>query len=86
MAAAVYVLSALTSLLCAVLLLRAYAAGRARLLLWSGVCFLWFAANNVLLFVDLELVPDTDLSLARSGTALVGALTLLVGLIWEDSR
>lgn len=87
MAAAVYILGALTSLVCAVLLLRGYLASRARLLLWSGICFVWFAANNLLLYVDLEIVRDVDLlSLARSGTALIGALTLLVGLIWEESR
>lgn len=87
MAAAVYVLCALTSLVCAAMLLRGYRSSRTRLLLWSGICFLWFAANNVLLFVDLEIIRDVDLlSLARSATALVGALTLLVGLIWEESR
>lgn len=86
MAAAVYVLCALTSLVCAVLLLRGYAASRSRLLLWSGICFAWFAVNNALLFVDLEVIPDVDLSLARSGTAFVGALTLLVALIWEETR
>jgi hypothetical protein len=84
MAAAVYVLCALTSLLCAALLLRGWARGRSRLLLWSGICFLSFAANNVLLFVDLEVVPDTDLSLARSGTAFIGAATLLLALVWES--
>ena len=83
MAAVVYVLCAATSLLCAALLLRGWARSRSSLLLWSGVCFLWFAANNVLLFVDLEIVPDVDLSLARSGTAFVGAATLLLALVWE---
>lgn len=85
-AGGVYLMCAATSLVCAVLLLRAFVAGRSRLLLWSGVCFAWFTANNVLLFVDLEVIPDTDLSLARSGTAFVGALTLLAALIWEESR
>lgn len=84
MAATVYILCALTSVLCAGLLLRAWARGRSLLLLWSGICFLWFAANNVLLFVDLEIVPDMDLSLARSGTAFVGAATLLLALVWES--
>lgn len=83
MAAVVYVLCALTSFLCAWLLLRGWARTRSGLLLWSGICFLWFAANNVLLFVDLEVAPDVDLSLARSGTAFVGAATLLLALIGE---
>lgn len=85
-AGAVYLLCAATSLLCSALLLRAFVRSRSRLLLWSGVCFVWFTLNNVLLFVDLEVVPDTDLSVARSGTAFVGVLTLLAALVWEDSR
>ena len=39
MAAAVYVLCALTSLACAVLLLRGFAQRGVRLLLWSGLGF-----------------------------------------------
>ena len=39
MATLVYALCALTSLACAVLLLRGYASSRVRLLLWSGLCF-----------------------------------------------
>jgi hypothetical protein len=84
MATVVYVLCAGTSVVCALLLLRAWLRSRSRLLLWSGLCFLWFAANNVLLFVDLEVVPDSDLSVARSGTAFVGAATLLLALVWES--
>jgi len=83
MATVVYVLCALTSLACAALLLRGWARGRARLLLWSGACFAWLAVNNVLLFVDLEVVTDVDLRWARSLTAFLGVATLLGGLIWE---
>jgi hypothetical protein len=83
MAAAVYVLCALTSLACAVLLLRSYARRRVRLLLWSGLCFAGLTANNVLLFVDLVIIPEHDLSLARNLTALASALLLLFGLIWD---
>lgn len=85
-AAVVYLLCAATSLLCAILLLRAYVGSRSHLLLWSGVCFIWFTLNNVLLFVDLEVIPDMDLSVARSGTAFVGVLILLAALVWEDTR
>ena len=38
----VYVLCLLTSLACAVLLLRSYRQTRIRLLLWSGLCFALF--------------------------------------------
>lgn len=83
MATLVYSLCALTSLACAVLLLRGYAASRARLLLWSGLCFAGLATNNVLLLIDKRLVPTVDLSLWRSLPALAGVALLLYGLIWE---
>jgi hypothetical protein len=83
MATLVYSLCALTSLACAVLLLRAYAASRVRLLLWSGLCFTGLAANNVLLLIDKRVVPTLDLSLWRSLPALAGLALLLYGLVWE---
>jgi Family of unknown function (DUF5985) len=46
MAAAVYVLCALTSLACAVQLLRGFQARGVRLLLWSGLAFIGFALGT----------------------------------------
>ena len=83
MATLVYVLCALTSAACAALLLRGYARSRVRLLLWVGLCFVGLALNNVLLFVDVRIAPDVDLSLWRSLPALAGLLVLLYGLVWE---
>lgn len=83
MATLVYALCALTSLACAVLLLRGYLHSRARLLLWSGLCFAGLAANNVLLLIDKRVVPTMDLSLWRSLPALAGVAVLLYGLVWE---
>jgi hypothetical protein len=83
MATLVYSLCALTSLACAALLLRGYRASRARLLLWSGLCFAGLAANNVLLLIDKRVVPTLDLSLWRSLPALAGVALLLYGLVWE---
>ncbi len=85
MAEVVYILCALTSLFCAVLLARSYRAGKTRLLMWSTLCFVGLAINNVLLVIDLVLVADIDFSLVRSGTALASMLLLLIGLIWEES-
>lgn len=82
MIAAVYLVCALTSVLCAVLLLRGWLRSRARLLLWSGLCFCGLALNNVLLVVD-EASPAVDLSLARSLPTLLGLLLLIYGLVWE---
>jgi len=84
MAEAVYILCALTSLACAVLLWRAYGrSGGTRFLLWSCVCFAMLAVNNVLLFVDKVILPQTDLTIWRSAAALVGLLLLNFGLIWD---
>ena len=79
----VYVLCAVTSGLCAVLLLRGYAKSRARLLFWSGLCFAGFALNNLLLVIDVRVVPELDLSLWRTIPALIGISLLVYGLIWE---
>lgn len=86
MASVVYALCALTSMLCAGLLWRAYRASRARLLLWSSVSFIGLACNNLLLFIDLVVLPTSvDLALYRSLMAAVSVMVLLLGLIW-DSR
>ncbi|HEU5314871.1 MAG TPA: DUF5985 family protein [Chloroflexota bacterium] len=79
----VYALCAVTALACAILLLRGYAASGARLLLWGGLCFVGLTANNVLVFVDLALVPQVDLFTWRNLAALVGTGLLVWGLIWD---
>ena len=79
----VYTLCALTSIACAWMLLRAYRTTRVRLLFWSGLCFVGLALNNILLFIDVKVVPETDLSVARTIPALIGVLLLLYGLIRE---
>jgi uncharacterized membrane protein len=84
MAAAVYTLCALTSLACAILLLRSYARQRHRMLFWSGVCFCGLFLNNALLMLDRLVFLDRDLSTLRLLVALAALLPLLYGLIWED--
>lgn len=79
----VYVLCAVTSGLCAVLLVRGYAKSRARLLFWSGLCFAGLALNNLLLVIDVRVVPELDLSLWRTIPALIGISLLVYGLVWE---
>ena len=85
MAETVYVLCAVTSAGCALLLLRAWLGSRVRLLLWSFWCFAFLALNNTLLFIDLAVVRGTDLSVPRAATALAGLLLLLYGLIYDRS-
>lgn len=83
MARAIYVLCALTSATCAVLLLRGYYRSRVRLLLWSGWCFVFLALNNVLLYIDIEMLPSLDLSVVRAVPVVIALALLLYGLIWE---
>jgi uncharacterized membrane protein len=83
MAPAVYVLCALTSLACALLLLRSYHERGVRLLLWSGLGFVGFAVGNILLVVDLVVLPERDLSLLRSLPVLAGLAVILYGLVWD---
>ncbi len=83
MATLVYALCALTSTACAFLLLRGYTRSRVRLLLWSGLCFTGLALNNVILFVDKQVVPDMDLSVWRTIPAVAGIALLLYGFVWD---
>jgi hypothetical protein len=86
MATAVYVLCAALSLLCTVLLVRGFVRSRSRLLLWSALCFVFLAINNILLVVDLSIVPDTDLAIVRTATGLAGPVVLLYGFIFDMGR
>lgn len=84
MGTVVFALCALTSAACAFLLLRGFRRSGVRLLLWSGLCFLGLALNNLLLFIDLRVVPDADLSVWRTLPAVAGLAALLYGLVWES--
>jgi hypothetical protein len=79
----VYGLCAATSVACAALLLRANRTQRTTLLFWSGICFMGIALNNLLLIVDLYVVPSVDLFLLRTGIAVAAMFALLFGLVWE---
>jgi hypothetical protein len=41
------------------------------------------AVENVVLFIDFVVVPDTDLSLIRRAVPLLGIALLLYGLIYD---
>jgi hypothetical protein len=78
----IYLLCIVTSGLCGWLLVAAYWRTREGLLLFSAACFSFLTINNVLVFTDLILLPDIDLSLARALTALIAGVLLLYGIIW----
>ena len=84
MATTVYALCAVTSALCAVLLLRSWLAGRQRLVLWTALGFAGLFLNNLLLVVDQSVFPDVDLQVLRDASGLAAVLVLLGGLIWES--
>ena len=79
----VYLLCAATALICSALLFRGFRRNRARLLLWCALFFLSLALENATLFVDLVVVPQTDLFALRTSIALGGVVLLLIGLVWE---
>jgi hypothetical protein len=85
MAEVVYILCMLTSAGCAFLLLRSYQRTRTRLLLWSSVCFIGLALNNLLLFIDLVVVPESiSLLIVRNLTAFAALSTLVYGLVMDS--
>jgi hypothetical protein len=82
-AEAVYVLCFLTSAAVAFLLLRAWARMRRRILLWSGLGFVFLCLNNLMLVIDLVIIPEHDLALVRHLLALIGAALLVFGMVWD---
>jgi hypothetical protein len=81
--AIVYLLCFATSAACAWLLARSYRRSGARLLLWSGLCFVFLAANNLLLVLDLLVLPQVDMRVARLLLSLAAVAVLLFGFVWD---
>ena len=84
MTLALDVLTFLTTALCAVLLLRAHHNVRKRLLLWSGLCFVWLAIANAIRIADLRFFLSPDLYTYRLSASAIATGLLLRGLIWES--
>lgn len=85
MAQTIYGLCTLTSLACAWMLLTTYRRNGARLLFWSGLCFIGLSVNNVLLVLDKLVFPQIDLLPLRLVAALIAVMLLLFGLIYENN-
>jgi hypothetical protein len=81
--AGVYLLCFLSSGLCAYLLVTAFVRREEKLLLWSAVCFCFLAVNNLLVFIDIIVLPGLDLTPWRSLTSLAAVSALIYGFIWE---
>ena len=82
--AGVYLLCLITSVTCAILLARQYRKARMRLLLWSALCFLCLAFNNLAVILDLLVFPTADLRLLRLFSSLAAVGVLLFGFIWDS--
>ena len=80
----VFLLCALTSGVCALLFIRQYRRTHTRLLLWSSVGFGGLALNNLLLVLDLIVLPTVDLLYWRSIVSCLSIMVLLGGLIWDN--
>jgi hypothetical protein len=88
MATAVYLLCALASGACAVLLFRMFWTHRGHvrpLVLWISVSFAGFALSNALVFADLVVLRNGRLAVARAATACGASAILLFGLVWDAS-
>jgi hypothetical protein len=83
-ASIIYLLCALTGLLCSGLLFRAYLRTGAVLLFWSSICFLGLTIDNsILLLVDVLIYPQTDLFWIRQLGTLTGLTLLIYSMIWH---
>jgi hypothetical protein len=68
---------------CCLLLIRSYRRNKSRVLLWTAACFVLLAVDNLLVVLDLIVLPTVDLSLPRLLATFFAVGTLLVGFIWE---
>lgn len=85
MAKLIYLLCTLTSLACALLLLRSYLHSRHSLVFWSGLSFAGLSLSNLLLLLDKTIFTNTaDLLTLRLSVALIAMLFLLYGLMQES--
>jgi len=80
----IYVLCALTSAACAVLLHRTARRSGSRMLFWCGLCFWLLSAASALAIADHYWLPDVELWPVRNGTSLLAVAVLLYGLIFEE--
>jgi len=80
---AVYLLCFGTSSACALLLARSYLRTGIRFLLWSAICFVLLAGNNLMVVIDLLVLPDIDLQVTRLAFSAAALTVLLFGFTWD---
>src|SRR5215204_5060062 len=82
----VYALCAMTSLLCCLMLALQHRRSPAPLLRQSAIAFFCFGISNILLFIDLIMLPQVDLRIYRNLASLTGVAILLVALIDHQGK
>ena len=82
----VYGLCLLASLLCTILLARAFWRVRTRLLFWTALSFGFLTLNNLALVADMVIYPQAYLWPLRFLPAFLAVAVLLFGFIWESDR
>jgi hypothetical protein len=84
MSVVIYTLCAITSLVCAVLLLRAYQANHYRLLFWASIFFGGVTINNIFLILDKLVYTELDLLVLRLIVMQVALVSFIYGLIFDE--
>lgn len=79
----VYSLCFLASSICAWLLIMNFRRTGSRLLLWSGLCFVLLAANNLIVVLDMLVIQSTDFRVYRLILSMGAVSVLLFGFIWD---
>ena len=80
---AVYLLCSLTSFVAMLLVYRSYLQSRTRLLLWTALAFVALAVDNLVLSVDIVMLPEISLLMLRHLVSLLAVGLLLYGFVWE---
>jgi hypothetical protein len=80
----VYILCAVTSCLCSILLWRGYRRSGVKMLFWSALCFFGLTIDNVLLYVDVVIIPEIDIAIWRRIPGLLALMALIYGLVWDS--
>ncbi|MBY0546466.1 MAG: hypothetical protein K2W95_04200 [Candidatus Obscuribacterales bacterium] len=84
MGTVIYALCAIASIVCFGLLFRSAVASKQRLIFWTAFCFFLLSIQNIILFIDLTVISQTDLSIWRTSAGFVGCSGLLFALLWES--
>lgn len=85
MAELVYILCSTLSIICALALFRAHRAAGSYLLLWTCIAFGFLALNNLVLLIDMLILPEQDFggALLRNICGTMAGFSMIFGLIWE---